>query len=54
VILVARIEIVGIRLWHVIGRVAPESVEALSVRYIQLAQNERIHEAEHHGVCADC
>jgi hypothetical protein len=35
------------------GRLAPESVEALSVRHIQLAQNERIHDAEHHGVCAD-
>jgi hypothetical protein len=53
VIAVAQIEVVGIRLCHVIGRLAPESVEALSVRHIQPAHNERIHDAEHHGVRAD-
>jgi hypothetical protein len=46
---VPQIEIVGIRLRHALVR-APESVEALRVGHIQRAQQERIHNAEHHRV----
>ena len=50
---IAQVEVVGIGLVHVIIGRAPESVEALPLRDVDGAQDERVHHAEDDGVGAD-
>ena len=50
---IAQIEIVGIRGSLFLVAAALDRVEALRIRHIQRAQDQRIQYAKHHGICAD-
>src|SRR6267154_2280067 len=50
---IAQIEIIGIRLTRVLVAGALDYVQALRLWHIQRAQNQSIHYAKDHGVCAD-